>query len=474
MKDYYKILEISKTATLSEIKKAYHKMVLQYHPDKVRYHYPDLSSEEAENKIKEINEAYQTLSDVSKRMLYDRSLTQSIPKSSSFFSHRPHHFSTSRPSTSHYYRTSAPTGPSQLQRKHIQELIASSDIDALSEYLKKIHSTNVFTKEFFLIELLSFAAEIGNLPVMKYFIEKDKVFLYHSILSDSQTIHEVIISLLSSAAKSCNVKIMKYLLDEQKILDKLYFPITETDITRILKEIIYNHAITHKKPTKDMLITLHFLIEDKAFVITSKMLGKFIENTACYSCIEINAYLQSFLPSHEKHLILLRTLAFQGLKKASLEDLFRLYSLNIIKKGEHGDFRYDIAKALSALDVSDNDFNKMLSQNADILHEILFYYCQHTQGNALKKVRFILNKYKDVDVNIRDEHNKSPILYAISSAGYSPIVKLLIDHGADVYIKNEYGYSVYDTLKNNPEFLEQLQRRSKHDSEETHNMGCRI
>ncbi len=63
MKDYYHILGVAKTATEEEIKKAYRKLAHQYHPDK---------SGGDEKKFKEINEAYQVLSDKNKRAQYDR------------------------------------------------------------------------------------------------------------------------------------------------------------------------------------------------------------------------------------------------------------------------------------------------------------------------------------------------------------------------------------------------------------------
>jgi len=66
--DYYKILGVKKNAPLDEIKKAYRESVLRYHPDRV----PPEQKKEAEEKFKEISEAYAVLSDPEKRVLYDQ------------------------------------------------------------------------------------------------------------------------------------------------------------------------------------------------------------------------------------------------------------------------------------------------------------------------------------------------------------------------------------------------------------------
>lgn len=65
-KDYYAILGVSKTASTDEIKKAYRKLALKYHPDKNK------GDKEAEQKFKEMNEAYEVLSDQQKRSTYDQ------------------------------------------------------------------------------------------------------------------------------------------------------------------------------------------------------------------------------------------------------------------------------------------------------------------------------------------------------------------------------------------------------------------
>jgi molecular chaperone DnaJ len=65
-RDYYEILEVTRTATEQEIKSAYRKLALKYHPDR------NPGSKEAEDKFKEAAEAYAILADTDKRHMYDR------------------------------------------------------------------------------------------------------------------------------------------------------------------------------------------------------------------------------------------------------------------------------------------------------------------------------------------------------------------------------------------------------------------
>ena len=65
-RDYYEVLGVSKTATADEIKKAYRKLAIKYHPDK------NPGDKAAEEKFKEAAEAYEVLSNDDKRQKYDQ------------------------------------------------------------------------------------------------------------------------------------------------------------------------------------------------------------------------------------------------------------------------------------------------------------------------------------------------------------------------------------------------------------------
>jgi len=96
-RDYYEILGVEKTATPTELKSAYRKKALEFHPDRNK-------SPEAEQKFKEINEAYEVLSNAQKRQTYDQFGHAAFDPRSGFGGGQPGQTYQQGPFTYTYYR----------------------------------------------------------------------------------------------------------------------------------------------------------------------------------------------------------------------------------------------------------------------------------------------------------------------------------------------------------------------------------
>ena len=88
---HYEILGLTREATEKEIKQAYRGLSMKYHPDKIRSS-DAAEQEQANSKMQEINEAYETLSDDGKRQLYNMELdggSSPFPGGGVHFTHGP-------------------------------------------------------------------------------------------------------------------------------------------------------------------------------------------------------------------------------------------------------------------------------------------------------------------------------------------------------------------------------------------------
>lgn len=119
--DHYQLLGLKPTATKSEIKKAYHRLALKYHPDKNK-------ASNAEEKFRKLNQAYETLKDDRKRETYDRfDLTQQ--KSSS----RSHHSSQHQRHDDRFFKGSSEAYSEEKRFQNELERIRRINSDLLDQ-----------------------------------------------------------------------------------------------------------------------------------------------------------------------------------------------------------------------------------------------------------------------------------------------------------------------------------------------------
>lgn len=170
--DYYKVLGVSRTATFKDIKKAYRRLSLRWHPDKNQAN-QELSTE----MFRQVCEAYEVLSDPAKRQQYDRFGVDGSPQNFSFrqpydifkefFSSfvdipfatssreseqsnlhdflQPHHHQTSFHSSGHSHQHYHVSSANERRKRNFQTLIPSqqSEISSIYENGKKIEERRI-------------------------------------------------------------------------------------------------------------------------------------------------------------------------------------------------------------------------------------------------------------------------------------------------------------------------------------------
>jgi curved DNA-binding protein len=124
-KDYYKLLGVESKATKDEIKRAYRKLALKYHPDR------NPGDNQAEEKFKEINEAYQVLSDLEKRSRYDQlgasySQWQRMGRSPGSFNWED------------WVRPSQGPGGVRVEVGDLEDILGMSGLGGFSEFFRRI------------------------------------------------------------------------------------------------------------------------------------------------------------------------------------------------------------------------------------------------------------------------------------------------------------------------------------------------
>lgn len=344
-----------------------------------------------------------------------------------------------------------------LDKYHLALAISKGNLE-ITQYILEL-KPGLKNHQFLLDDPVKKAIQSGNVTLLKYLEKNENLNIF---TPEDNHIKNINLYLLNAAAKS-NIAMMRYILEEKGLLAECQKPENTISYVGVMLEAaLHEEWYTQKKfNPQNGLQVIRYLMEEKKFVLPAVELEKIIPKHGSLASIETNAYIQSYLPALSQHRELLLSVS-AGLNTLTKEQLFKLFYLNIIKRGEYGNFEDTIHEHIKSLNISSSELEKLIINNNECKTHALFYYCSFLCKQDMTNLKVILRL--PVDLNITNREGRTPLQYAIHQGGYNNIAKLLIDHGADVYQTNKRGKSVYDVCKDNPEFqaqMEEIQNRNE-------------
>ena len=498
-KHYYDVLGVKKEATDKEITKAYKKLALKVHPDKALQNDTDPVLGEA--LFKELNEAYNTLHDPEKRRRYDLSLSGvpvfDIP---GHRSSEPTFFTPTQerpPVEPVVYPIRLSESWIKLLRlddvkkleAFIQEQQNPNDGDFLGTLLYQACKMGMYNNAVYLIENkkvspklkifdgLSFtgaifkaAAQGGNKALVQYLFETHHVDIESQGLSPGTAS-----TALSEAARYGHIPVMKYLIEHgAKVNPKVAY-------SNILRE-----AINSNNPSAvELLLSNGTIIDiydlDKAFkqgniavvqvIIKNQptlqpspaQLKNFLDGSLQSLGIQINAYFLAHSTKYTvEHRELLQRIVKYGLNGLEVSDLFRAHQSKI-PKHKFADYKSEIAAEIHRRKLPHDYILQSASDNEQFKKDALFYFVEAASKDTQAFDTFKRILSLDCSVDEENTEGETLIQSALRYAGYTKIVKYLIDKGADVHRPNTtiYGSSIFDFLKSNADFMQRMSKRSE-------------
>lgn len=289
------------------------------------------------------------------------------------------------------------------------------------------------------------AVKSGNVSLVKH-LEKEGLDIFKKYRSWEDD-NEIIASLMMAAAESRSIEMMCFLLDERglnaKVADNL------THIKSILSHAVRNRTCFPEEYAKQASLKfVQFLIETRKFTLPKRTLEFLISDSAEFSGIEMNSYLQSYLYEAEpaKRDVLL-TIANEGLNSFNLADLLKLYNNNskFLKKGKYGDFSFEVHFHIQNRKISIEQLRKYFLENRSMMVDALFYYSSYYYEKDLSPLRLLLEL--GVDLNSENAEGIAAIHIALNSGGRNKIVQFFIDNKADLSKKNKQGITAAEILR---------------------------
>lgn len=290
------------------------------------------------------------------------------------------------------------------------------------------------------------AINSGNVDLVKYLEEKESMNIFEKYGNDE----DITDSILAAAGKSNSIPMIKYLLADKKLLGVCQK--SESYANTLLSNAVKGGLF--EDSSIDRLALVKYLIEELRITLPKNHLIHIIHNDAQFKSIEMNAYLQSFLTNSIEVRQKLLKISRVGLQNIPVDQLFSLYYENLIKRGEDGNFRFEIHHCIKEKKILTKELEVLFVKCAIIRRNAIFYYTSYYYSNDLEVISLLLKL--GADVNATNLQGEVVLSHAIHQGGYNNIVKLLIENGADVDAKNKFGMSCRDILQDDKKFQRQI------------------
>src|SRR3990167_2577713 len=287
----------------------------------------------------------------------------------------------------------------------------------------------------------------------------------------STTLH---LTLISAAAYSGSLAVLRYILDTKGLRTLL----THTDTAEKClhyalmsaagkKVLLIPDEIPHTISSDEQITIMRYLLEDLCMPISHTAI-KTVLKQLLSNDIAIRAYLHSRIPTLPNEIkLLLQTVSRAGFDQLNIPELFRVahYLQEEDPCSEYIDFSLNQLREQRHLSLE--QLAELAQADEQFKIDALFYYAQRQFRDNLEPLQRLIAL--GASANAHNAWGKSVLNHAFQFStydlfnldrNYTAIVKFLIEHGADVHERTQENESVFDALKDHPEFKAQYSRCS--------------
>ena len=303
------------------------------------------------------------------------------------------------------------------------------------------------------------AINSGNVDLIRYLEANESLDLF--ALGRERNIETIYSLLIDAAGHSGSLAMMRYLLEEKGLIRLFKTAEIQEKLTYTALESSLGRGLGQEIPPENALQLLRYLMEEQQIQPSPAQLKKFLDEKLQFVGIQINAYFQTYLTTHSvEHRRLLQRIVEYGLNGIEMSDLFRAHQAKI-PKYKYADYKSEIAAEIHRRKLPHDHILQSASDNEPFKKDALFYFVEaaYKDPQAFETFKSILGLGCSIDEE--NAEGETLIQCAFHYAGYTEVVKYLIDSGADVHRTNKHGSSIFDALKRDVDFIQRMSKRSE-------------